>query len=157
MTSNLSQFVPFLESLPPGTIGEVRSEELDAIVAIHLRAFPATFITPLGPAMVRLYYDATLKLPNGCCFVYRNETGAVVGFVTSVPSVTEFYRWLMRRYCFRAVGACFRSSPRALLAMVRRLFTRLLSERRRGPVVCADAECTAFAVDPLICDASIAP
>jgi ribosomal protein S18 acetylase RimI-like enzyme len=156
MTSVLQKFEESIMSLPPGTLGDVRPQELDDVVDLHLRAFPATFITPLGRPLVRLYYLAALSCPGAVFLAYRGDASRIVGFVMGVRSASQFHRHLLLRHGWQAAAAAVRCPLWAVTNVLRRLARRLVASKSRGYGVHADAECMSMAVDPTVHDPSIA-
>jgi ribosomal protein S18 acetylase RimI-like enzyme len=69
--------------------------DLDAVVAIHLAAFPNFFLTFLGPRFLRVFYGAVMQ--DGIAFVATDED-RVGGFVVGMLDSRSFYRtlWLKR-------------------------------------------------------------
>ena len=96
---------------PAGTIRPLAVNDLNAIVAIHLQSFPSFFLTFLGPAFLRLLYDAMVKDTEGIVLVYERER-AIQGFVAGVMRQSGFYRRLLQQrkwaFAWAAVGAILR-------------------------------------------------
>lgn len=81
------------------TIRPMRRDDLHAVVAIHLAAFPNFFLTFLGPRFLRVFYSAVMQ--DGIALVDDRLTGFVVGMLDS----RSFYRRLWRRRFFQVALA----------------------------------------------------
>lgn len=104
------------------TIRRVEPSDVSTIVNIHLAAFPGFFLTFLGPAFLREFYQAIASDPSGIAYV-GEQSGRVVGFVVGTDQPAGFYRRLLRRRGWRfglaSVGAVLRRPavvPRLLRA-----------------------------------------
>ena len=75
----------------------MRREDLDAVVAIHLAAFPNFFLTFLGPRFLRVFYGAVMR--DGIALVATVDE-RVAGFVAGMLDSKSFYRRLWRSRLF---------------------------------------------------------
>ena len=105
------------------TIRPMTAADIDAVVEIHLRSFPSFFLTFLGPAFLRLLYDAMTHDPEGIVLVYEWER-VIQGFVAGVTHQSGFYRRLLQQrkwaFAWAAVGAVLRR-PRIIARLWRAL------------------------------------
>jgi ribosomal protein S18 acetylase RimI-like enzyme len=79
--------------------------DLDAVVAIHLAAFPNFFLTFLGPRFLRVFYDAVMR--DGIALVATVDD-RVSGFVVGMLESKSFYRRLWRT---RFISVAFAIAP----------------------------------------------
>ena len=122
----------------------MRREDLPAVVAIHLAAFPNFFLSFLGPRFLRLFYAAVMR--DGIALVATLD-GRVSGFAAGSVDSREFYRLLFRKrfvlVALSIVPAILRKPP-TLMRVVRRALYRTSSEG----AVTKGAELMSLAVDP---------
>jgi ribosomal protein S18 acetylase RimI-like enzyme len=71
-------------------------DDLDAIVRLHVAAFPGFFLTSLGPPFLRLLYRGFMDLESGVCIVAR-EGGHLLGFAAGTTKPDSFFKTLLRR------------------------------------------------------------
>lgn len=81
------------------------TKDLDAIVSIHLEAFPGFFLTSLGSRFLCLMYQAFAEDPNSV-FVSIADKGKIVGFVVGAGQQGSQVRRM-----------AFRKAPRLALAV----------------------------------------
>jgi len=102
-------------------VRRMRRDDLDAVVAIHLAAFPNFFLTFLGARFLSVFYDAVMH--DGIALV-ATENDRVAGFVAGMLESKSFYRRLWRkRFLHVAI---------AILPTVLRHPSTLLRVARRG-------------------------
>lgn len=115
--------------------------DLDAVVAIHLAAFPNFFLTFLGPRFLRVFYGAVMQ--DGIALV-ATQDDRVAGFVVGMLDSRSFYRRLWRRR--------FLHIAMAILPVVLRHPSTLRRVARRGVARASDAapgaELMSLAVHP---------
>ncbi|HEV8433468.1 MAG TPA: GNAT family N-acetyltransferase [Thermoanaerobaculia bacterium] len=80
----------------------MRRDDLDAVVAIHLAAFPNFFLTFLGPRFLRVFYAAVMH--DGIALVATIDD-RVAGFVAGRLDSRSFYRRLWRKRFFHVALA----------------------------------------------------
>jgi ribosomal protein S18 acetylase RimI-like enzyme len=80
----------------------MRRTDLDAVVAIHLAAFPTFFLTFLGPRFLRVFYGAVMR--DGIALVATLDD-RVAGFVVGMLDSRSFYRRLWGRRFFQVTFA----------------------------------------------------
>lgn len=124
--------------------------ELGAIVRIHTAAFPGFFMTRLGSAFLRRYYDAVLAHPGGLLLLCESAAAGVVGFVSGFTDPPGFYAGMRRRrlaFLVAAIPALMRSPSIAWnMVEARRRVARFADDGDVGP---GDvAELSSIAVDP---------
>lgn len=92
-------------------VREARTEDVDAVVGIHLLSFPGFFLTFLGADFLCLLYLEILKDKEGILLV-ADQAGAPGGFVAGVTRQSGFYGRLLRkrkwRFAAAAAGALLR-------------------------------------------------
>jgi ribosomal protein S18 acetylase RimI-like enzyme len=79
------------------TVRPMRRDDLDAVVAIHLAAFPNFFLTFLGPGFLRVFYGAVMQ--DGIALVATVDD-RVAGFIVGMLDSKSFYRRLWRTRFF---------------------------------------------------------
>ena len=120
---------------------------LDAIVAVHLDAFPEFFMTQLGPRFLHEYYRHVLEHPRGILLTENGESECI-GFVAGFVDPAAFYRELRRGRVRLGLAACA-----SLMMRPRRLFTLVANYRRAGDAALQSpdertAELSSLAVGP---------
>jgi ribosomal protein S18 acetylase RimI-like enzyme len=81
------------------TIRTMLPEDVRAVVAVHLDAFPGFFLTFLGPAFLRALYRSIVRDPSGIALVGEAE-GTCVSFVAGTTEPAGFYSRALRRGFF---------------------------------------------------------
>lgn len=71
--------------------------DVEAVVAIHMRAFPTFFLTVLGARFLREFYTSFLLDPVGRGFVAVDHDGQVLGAVVGPLQPSGYFRRLVRR------------------------------------------------------------
>jgi ribosomal protein S18 acetylase RimI-like enzyme len=74
--------------------------DTEAVVAVHLAAFPSFFLTFLGPGFLRELYRGIVADPTGLAYVAL-VSGRPVGFVAGTTMPARFYSRLARRRAIR--------------------------------------------------------
>jgi ribosomal protein S18 acetylase RimI-like enzyme len=91
------------------TIRPMLPDDVPAVVQIHCDGFPGFFLTFLGPAFLRLFYDQLLQDPTGIALVATVDSDDIVGFVAGSTDQHTFYRRLAREkkwaFATAALGA----------------------------------------------------
>lgn len=75
----------------------MKSGDLAKVVKIHLAGFSGFFLTFLGPAFLREFYEGTLADPACICFVAEYQ-GNLTGFVVGTDQPSDFYRRLILKH-----------------------------------------------------------
>lgn len=111
-----------------------RAEDLEAIVRIHLLAFPEFFMTRMGSAFVRRYYESLATYPGSIVLTARVD-GEVIGFVAGFGSPARFYAHYRSRKVrmIRPILSAILSRPRLIPEILRNL-------RRVSHVAAEDSE-----------------
>lgn len=78
------------------TVRRACNAEVSDVCGVHAAAFPAFYLTRLGPRFLREYYLAVLAYPSGVLLVAVNES-RIVGFASGFSDPVSFYRFLLRR------------------------------------------------------------
>jgi GNAT superfamily N-acetyltransferase len=78
----------------------VGPEDVDGVVAIHLRAFPTFFLSILGSRFLRCLYSEIIADPSGIAW-QCSHNGQMVGLVAGTSEPTNFYRRLLTRRWWR--------------------------------------------------------
>lgn len=122
--------------------------DLPHIVAVHRAAFPAFFLTQLGPAFLNAYYGLVLSYEGGILMVAEYQ-GRVGGFVAGIVGPGEFYRRMsQQRLRFGRLALCgLITRPTLLLRVVGKL-RHVQKKRDVGPANGMPCELTSIGVDP---------
>jgi ribosomal protein S18 acetylase RimI-like enzyme len=78
------------------TVGCMKRQDIDDVVAVHLRSFPGFFLSQLGPAFLRRMYRELLDDPTGIALVSKRSE-RVQGFVAGTSEPCGFYMRLLAR------------------------------------------------------------
>jgi ribosomal protein S18 acetylase RimI-like enzyme len=134
-----------VRSVPVRALG---ADDVAAVVAVHLRAFPSFFLSFLGPRFLREFYSSFLVDPMGRGFVAVDESGRMLGVVVGPLNPAGYFKRLLKRrwwaFCLASVSAVLRRptvAPRLFRAVVYR------GEAPDGPV---RALLSSIAVDPQV-------
>lgn len=94
------------------TVNRLTPADARIAAAVHARAFPAHFLTSLGPAFLAEYYRSVARDASSVALAAR-ESGTLVGLCVGSPDPRGFYRRLLRRRWWTF-------APLAALAALRR-------------------------------------
>jgi glycosyltransferase involved in cell wall biosynthesis/ribosomal protein S18 acetylase RimI-like enzyme len=134
-------------SLPgPSVIRHAGSGDLPGIVRIHQKAFRHFFLTRMGPAFLRRYYQHVLDYASGIVLVCECN-GTLTGFACGFGNPAEFYRSMWRgrmAFALPALAALLRNPSLSghMINAVRRIQT---SASEEPPSSC---ELSSIAVTP---------
>jgi GNAT superfamily N-acetyltransferase len=78
-------------------IAALNESHLQAVVNIHLRAFPDFFLSTLGPRFLREFYRAFILESSVVAIVAEIESGEVCGIVVGTTAPHGFFRRLLYR------------------------------------------------------------
>jgi glycosyltransferase involved in cell wall biosynthesis/ribosomal protein S18 acetylase RimI-like enzyme len=120
--------------------------DLSAIVAIHQKAFNQYFLTRMGAAFLRRYYELVLHYHAGIVLVGERH-GVVSGFVCGFADPAEFYRSMWRNrlaFALPAITALLRNP--SLGANMVNAVRRLQCSASEGPHL--SCELSSIAVAP---------
>lgn len=78
-------------------IRKLRTEDIEAVVRIHLASFPGFFLSFLGPRFLELFYRSFLEDSTGIGFVALDGDGCVIGSVVGPLAPGGYFKRLMRR------------------------------------------------------------
>ncbi len=129
-------------------IASLSSSAINAVVEIHLNAFPNFFLSFLGSHFLREFYKSFLVDSQGVGYVAYSSDGQIMGVIVgSVDPRGYFHRLLKRRwwaFCMASISAAIRrqsSIPRLCHAVFYR------GEPPDGPT---RALLSSIAVDPTL-------
>jgi ribosomal protein S18 acetylase RimI-like enzyme len=122
-----------------------RTEDVDAVVGIHLLSFPGFFLTFLGADFLRLVYSELLKDKEGILLV-ADQTGSLGGIVSGVTRQSGFYGRLLRRQKWRFAAATVGALVRRPSIAGRLL--RVLKKPKEASEASAEACLMSIAVAP---------
>lgn len=97
------------------TIRPANPRDLRFVVEVHQEAFPAFFMTILGPRLLYIYYSHVLEHSDSI-FLVAEDGQKLVGFVTGTLNPQAFYATMRTRRLafFRAVALNLIRRPSAL-------------------------------------------
>ncbi|HEX40520.1 MAG TPA: N-acetyltransferase [Phycisphaerales bacterium] len=113
----------------------IKSDHIDKVVDVHIRAFPDFFLTFLGPRFLREFYGSFLQDPTGVGFVAEDaQTSDILGAVVGPVTPRGYFKRLLKRrwwaFCRAAAGAVLRR-PATAKRLFRAVFYR--GEAPPGP------------------------
>lgn len=82
-------------------IREAQLNEVDAIVSLHLRAFPGFFLSFMGPGFLKCLYRAFIEHEPSALLVALDGNGSLSGFVAFSNDLSGLYRFLLKRDWFK--------------------------------------------------------
>lgn len=123
--------------LRTGSVRRAGPADISEIAAIHVQAFPKSFLSELGPPFLKVYYRLVWSDPGGIVLVHENS-GEIDGFAAGFLRPDQFYRrmkdarWSMLG-CL--IGAVVKRPwlARRIFYHVRRI---MLGKRRTHPGEC---------------------
>jgi dTDP-4-amino-4,6-dideoxygalactose transaminase/ribosomal protein S18 acetylase RimI-like enzyme len=114
--------------------------DVDAVVSIHLAAFPGFFLTSLGARFLSVFYRAVIDDPSAVALA-AVENGRVAGFAVGSLRPRDFYRRLLRRRTL-SIALAVVTRPHAIARVLRRARNRTSGAQPEG------AELMSLAVAP---------
>jgi len=135
-------------------IRSAQADDIDKIVAIHLRAFPGFFLSSLGQAFLRELYLAFLSDAAGRLFV-AEEHGKIAGFAAGTLAPESFFRALLLRRWYAFAWAALGVVIRRPQTVIPRLLSGLVYRGERPTKLPRAALLSSIAVDPQISGSGI--
>ena len=109
------------------TVEALAAADVDAVVRVHLRAFPEFFLSFLGPRFLRVFYGSFPDDPIGLAYVARAPSGEVLGAVVGPLNPQGYFRRLLARrwwaFCSASAVAVLRR-PGIIPKLCRAVFYR---------------------------------
>ena len=103
------------------------SAHIDAVVEIHLKAFPDFFLSFLGPRFLREFYASFLVDTQGMGFVASAPDGRILGVIVGPIDPTGYFKRLMKRrwwaFCLASLSAVLKR-PYCMPRLFRAVFYR---------------------------------
>jgi ribosomal protein S18 acetylase RimI-like enzyme len=131
------------------SVRPARADDIERVVALHLRAFPGFFLTSLGRRFLSELYQAFSQQPAGRLLV-AEVNGTVAGFAAGTLTPDRFFRDLLLTrsvaFCSAALSAAIRR-PRSV---VPRLLSALRYRGEGPPGIPRAALLSSIAVDPSV-------
>ena len=81
---------------PERSVRHATIADLNAVVAVHQKAFAGSLLTRLGPRFLELYYSTVLRYPNHIFLVSTHGT-SVLAFVSGFLEPARFYKLMEGR------------------------------------------------------------
>lgn len=78
-------------------IRQMKTDDVAAVVKIHLASFPGFFLSFLGCRFLSLFYSGLCSAREGIALVYLDDAGAPAGFVAGTSNPGGFYSRLLKR------------------------------------------------------------
>ncbi len=123
------------------------NQDISAVVAIHIEAFPGFFLTSLGATFLKVFYSYFLQEKSGIALVAANGK-EIVGFVAGSIEPEGFYKRIittrMIRFGLVALPAVV-ARPRILSRLLRALKKPMEVANEPG-----DCELMSIAVRPIM-------
>jgi GNAT superfamily N-acetyltransferase len=108
----------------PCRVDPLPQEQVDAVVSLHLNAFPDFFLSILGPRFLREFYVSFLMDQAAMAFVACAERDEVVGAIVGPLDPHGFFSRLLRRrwwaFCLAALATAL-SHPSIVARLIRAL------------------------------------
>ena len=83
--------------MTPNLLRQLRTADLDEVVAVHRAAFPGFLMTLLGPAFLRSYYRTVLDCEDAIFLGQFDHADRLQGFVAGFSKPATFYTTLAKR------------------------------------------------------------
>lgn len=130
-------------------IRRASAADLQAIVELHVQAFPDFMLTLLGRTFLRELYRAFMDPGDGLCFVaLAGDPGMVVGVVAGTTRPKEFFRHLFRRRAWAFAYAAIPSLCRHPVKVGRRLVAAVFYRGESPPELSNAVLLSSLAVNP---------
>lgn len=129
------------------SLKEHDSRKLEALVGLHLAAFPGFFLTQLGKPFLRLLYAGFIDHPAGV-FIVGEEDQEIVGFAAGTTQPDLFFKQLLRRNGLRFALAAIPGLLRNPLFVARKCFGALFYRGESLPDLKNAALLSSLAVAP---------
>lgn len=75
----------------------MRKDDVQKVVTVHIASFSEFFLSFLGPAFLREFYEGTLADSSCICFVAEYQ-GNLSGFIVGTDQPSGFYRRLILKH-----------------------------------------------------------
>jgi hypothetical protein len=116
-------------------IKKLANEDIRQAVNVHIRAFPAFFLTFLGPGFLKEFYASFLYDSQGIGFVATdNETEKIVGVIVGPLNPQGYFKRLLKKkwfsFCIASLGAVLKK-PTVVKRLFRAVFYRGESPKER--------------------------
>lgn len=121
--------------------------DIEAIVRLHIAAFPGFFLTSLGSRFLRLFYRGFLDLESGICIVAR-DADRLLGFAAGTTKPDTFFRSLLKRKGARFALAAVPGLVRNPLFGARKCFGALFYRGEQPTALPGAALLSSLAVSP---------
>jgi GNAT superfamily N-acetyltransferase len=127
-------------------LSKLNIDSVDAVVDVHMKAFPGFFLTFLGKRFLYEFYKSFTSQSQGIGFVAKGQNEEIIGVVVGPLNPQGYFKKLLKdnwfRFCFASLGAVMRK-PKAVLRLLRAVFYR--GQAPDGPV---RALLSSVAIDP---------
>lgn len=81
-------------------IKKIELDRFEEVVEVHMQAFPAFFLTRMGPAFLKIYYKTVSQMPDGIVLGAYDECDHLVGFCAATARCHGFNKRLLLRNFF---------------------------------------------------------
>lgn len=103
------------------TIKPIPNNDLDAVVLIHLKAFPDFFLSQLGKSFLYHYYSTVKKMQTGILLGCYDDNGTLMGFSAATTLSSGFHKKvLFHNFLFFGLDALILlfTRPAALIHLI---------------------------------------
>ena len=81
-------------------------DDVRSLAGLHRRYIPWGFLTSLGEEVLKYIYHSLVAYPQGVVIV-AEEGGKLVGFVSGVKNLKEYYIFFFKKYFFKIIPHLF--------------------------------------------------
>lgn len=78
------------------SVSAMKRSDLEYVVALHRRSFPASLLSQMGPRVLRCLYQGVVSDPSGIAYVCEKDH-RILGFVAGTGESRDFYKRLLAR------------------------------------------------------------
>jgi GNAT superfamily N-acetyltransferase len=108
-------------------LSELKSDRIEDVVSVHLKAFPGFFLSFLGKRFLSEFYKSFMEDSQGIGFVAQGDNEEILGVVVGALNPEGYFKRLLKRrwweFGVASVNAILRK-PSSIPRLVRAMFYR---------------------------------